>query len=287
MVGPPGSGKTMMARRVAGILPPLTFDEALEVDVDPFGRRPAWRRAHGAAPDAAVPRAASHDFRCRARRRRAECRGPGEISLAHHGVLFLDEMAEFSRRVLEVLRQPLEEGVRADRAGGADGRLPRPLHADWRDEPVPVRLSRRSGRAPAAARRCRSTRYASRLSGPLRDRMDLTVGVGAVTAARACSAIGSAEIVSHDQGPRAGRARPPDSTDAACSTRCSRDGRSARGCGSPRTPVRCCARADDVRAECAGLRPRAAGGADDRGPRGNGRNAWRRHVAEALQFGGQ
>ena len=107
---------------------------------------------------------------------------PGEISLAHHGVLFLDEMPEFSRRALEVLRQPLEDGRRDDRARRAHRGLPRALHAGRRDEPLPVRLRAAIRRASAAARRLQVSRYCGRLSGPLRDRIDLIVDVPAVPA---------------------------------------------------------------------------------------------------------
>ena len=124
MVGPPGSGKTMMARRVAGILPPLVFDEALEVTVDPFGRGTAARPATASSPTGRFARLIT-----RSRTSRSSAAGryprPGEISLAHHGVLFLDEMAEFSRHVLEVLRQPLEEGSRP-RSRARRGRSPSP-----------------------------------------------------------------------------------------------------------------------------------------------------------------
>src|SRR5688500_2554567 len=109
LIGPPGAGKTMMARRVAGILPTLTFEEALEVTSihSVAGLIPA-----GAGLVAARPfRAPHHTVSDVALVGGGQVPRPGEISLAHHGVLFLDEMPEFSRHVLVVLRQPNEEGV--------------------------------------------------------------------------------------------------------------------------------------------------------------------------------
>jgi magnesium chelatase family protein len=177
LVGPPGAGKTMMARRLAGVLPALTQDEAVEVTtvhsvaglIGPgaglLTTRP-FRAPHHTISDVAlvgggtVPR-------------------PGEISLAHHGVLFLDEMPEFSRRVLEVLRQPLEEGtVRIARAART-ATFPAAFMLVGAMNPCPC------GYAGSELRPCRCTpqqveRYASRLSGPLRDRIDLAVSVAAV-----------------------------------------------------------------------------------------------------------
>ena len=177
MIGPPGAGKTMMARRVAGVLPPLTFDEALEVTsihsvagLVPAGsglmaERP-FRAPHHTVSDVALVGGGTMPR-------------PGEISLAHHGVLFLDEMPEFGRHVLEVLRQPLEEGtVRIARAART-ATFPARFMLIGAMNPCPC------GYAADNVRRCRCTpqqidRYVSRLSGPLRDRIDLSVTVTAV-----------------------------------------------------------------------------------------------------------
>jgi magnesium chelatase family protein len=179
MIGSPGAGKTMMARRVGGILPPLTFDEALDATsihsvaglLAPGTRllttRP-FRSPHHTISDVALVGGGQHPR-------------PGEISLAHHGVLFLDEMPEFSRHVLEVLRQPIEEGcVRIARAA--------------RTVVFPARFMLIGAMNPCPCgflgdpnRSCRCAplqiaRYAGRLSGPLRDRIDLTVSVAALSA---------------------------------------------------------------------------------------------------------
>jgi magnesium chelatase family protein len=169
----------MMARRVAGILPPLTFDEALEVTsihsvaglVGPgaglMAHRP-FRAPHHTSSDVALVGG-------------GQLPRPGEISLAHHGVLFLDEMPEFSRRVLEVLRQPLEEGcVRIARAART-ATFPARFMLIGAMNPCPC------GYFGDPARPCRCTPmqtagYAGRLSGPLRDRIDLMVSVSAVPA---------------------------------------------------------------------------------------------------------
>jgi magnesium chelatase family protein len=177
LTGPPGAGKTMLARRLATILPPLTFDEALECTAihSVAGTLPARQGLLSERPF----RAPHHTISTVALVGGGSIPRPGEISLAHHGVLFMDEMPEFDRRVLEVLRQPLEEGHVTIARAARTAVFPARFVLVGAMNPCPC------GFAGDDRRACRCTpiqvaNYQSRLSGPLRDRIDLIVEVPAL-----------------------------------------------------------------------------------------------------------
>ena len=143
LIGPPGAGKSMLAQRLPGLLPPLDDDEALECAmlhslVRPLPPVAEWRRRPFRAPHHGASAAAVIGGGGRLR--------PGEISLAHHGVLFLDELPEYRRDVLEALREPLETGLGQHRARGVAGRVSGAVPAGRRDESLPLRLRRRPER---------------------------------------------------------------------------------------------------------------------------------------------
>lgn len=178
MVGPPGSGKTMIAKRLPSILPPMTFDEALETTKihSVAGILPAatslittrpFRSPHHTISDAALVGGGMGIAR------------PGEISLSHHGVLFLDELPEFARNVLEVLRQPLEDNRITISRTKLSLTFPCNFMLVASMNPCPCG----NFGNPNADCTCSPTgiqRYMSRVSGPLLDRIDIHIEVGAV-----------------------------------------------------------------------------------------------------------
>jgi magnesium chelatase family protein len=185
LVGPPGGGKTMLARRVPGILPSLTFDEALEASAihSVAGMLPPGTGLLTSRPF----RAPHHTISDVALAGGGTVPRPGEISLAHNGVLFLDEMPEFDRRSLEVLRQPLELGSITVARAARTAVFPARFLLVGAMNPCPC------GLRGHPARECRCTpqqvgRYCGRLSGPLRDRIDLIVEVPAVSSAALAAA---------------------------------------------------------------------------------------------------
>ena len=179
LVGSPGAGKTMMARRIPGVLPPLSFEEALQSTTV---HSVAGLLAPGLGLLTERPfRAPHHTISAAALAGGGSQPRPGEVSLAHNGVLFLDEMLEFNRASLEVLRQPLEEGLVSIARAARTAVFPARFVLVGAVNPCPC------GFAGDPVRECRCTpqqvaKYVGRLSGPLRDRLDLTVDVPRVPA---------------------------------------------------------------------------------------------------------
>jgi magnesium chelatase family protein len=175
--GPPGCGKTMLARRLPGLLPELDVEPAIEVTAI---HSVAGLLAPGAGLIRVRPfRAPHHTISDAALIGGGSQPRPGEVTLAHHGVLFLDEIPEFTRRALEVLRQPLEEGAVTIARAARTAHFPARFQLVAAMNPCPC------GFAGHPRRVCRCTpqavqQYAARLSGPLRDRIDLTADLPAV-----------------------------------------------------------------------------------------------------------
>ena len=173
LVGPPGAGKSMLASRLPGLLPDLPAAEALEVsmvhsvagllDGGRLVMRPPYREPHHGASQAALAGGGQ----------RAK---PGEVSLAHRGVLFLDELPEFSRAALESLRQPLESGQTTVSRASAHVTYPARFQLVTAMNPCRCGYLGDASRECTKAPRCGED-YLNRISGPLLDRMDMTVSV--------------------------------------------------------------------------------------------------------------
>jgi len=203
LIGPPGSGKSMLAARLPELLPPLSAGEALEVasiastaglrlDANQWARRPFRSPHHSASAQAIV--GGGPQIR------------PGEVTLAHHGVLFLDELPEFDRRVLESLREPLETGAITIARAAARLELPARFQLIAAMNPCPC------GYFGDSAREChcgasRVARYRQRISGPLLDRIDLRVDVPRIAADEFVEGALHAAIAPEDPVAQIARAR--------------------------------------------------------------------------------
>ncbi len=223
MVGPPGSGKSMLAARLPSILPPLSAAELLEVSMihsiagqlsgGKLSDRRPFRTPHHSATMAAL---VGGGMRAR----------PGEASLAHHGVLFLDELPEFTPPVLDALRQPLETGECIIARANHRVTYPSDFQLVAAMNPCRCGMAGEPGHSCARGPRCQSD-YQGRISGPLMDRIDIRIDVPAVVAAdliRPRPAENSADVAKRvaaardRQRQRFGDLGLPTCTNARCST---------------------------------------------------------------------
>ena len=181
MMGPPGSGKSMLARRLSGILPPMSFEEALETtQIHSVARRKEeasdllesrpFRSPHHSISDAALVGGGTQPQ-------------PGEISMAHNGILFLDELPEFRRSVLEVLRQPMEEGMVTIARARSVVDYPARFMLVAAMNPCPCGYQSHPGRNCSCPEKA-IERYMSKVSGPLMDRIDMHLEVLPVEASQ-------------------------------------------------------------------------------------------------------
>ncbi len=239
MIGPPGTGKSMLAQRLPGILPPLTEDEALSIasiaslagrfSLAMWGARP-YRAPHHTASAVALVGGGS-DPR------------PGEVSLAHHGVLFLDELPEWDRRVLEVLREPIESGVIHVSRAARQCTFPAQFQFVAAMNPCPCGwLGHASGRCHCTSERI--ARYRGRVSGPLLDRIDIGIEVPALSPEAMAAPAAAGAIVAAPRG---------TSADVRALATCARGRQSARQ-GKPNAQLK----PSEIDAHCA---PDASGAA--------------------------
>lgn len=224
MVGPPGSGKSMLAARLPSILPPLSAPELLEVSMI---HSIAGQLAGGKLSDRRPFRAPHHSASMAAMVGGGLRARPGEVSLAHNGILFLDEFPEFTPQVLDSLRQPLENGESV--IARANHRVSYPANIQLIAAMNPCRcgMAGEPGHSCARGPRCQSD-YQGRISGPLMDRIDIRIDVPAVTAQdliKPQPAEASADVAARVAGARGMQqaryralGRPDIRTNSQCST---------------------------------------------------------------------